>query len=95
MNVILSIDNGTTTIGALALDVDSGETLLAQSVANAANAAGSPARHHQRDARVSTLGKWVEDSFGVTLEDGSPVSDPEQQKRPAEAIREELVAAGC
>ena len=92
MNVILSIDNGTTTIGALALDVDSGETLLAQSVANAA---GSPARHHQRDARVSTLGKRVEDSFGVTLEDGSPVPDPEQQKRPAEAIREELVAAGC
>ena len=41
MNVILSVDIGTTTIGALALDVGSGETLLVQSVANAANAAGS------------------------------------------------------
>lgn len=48
-----------------------------------------------KSARVSTLGERAEDSFDVTLDDGLPVSDPEAQKRLSEAIREELVAAGC
>lgn len=48
-----------------------------------------------RSARVSTLGERAEDSFDVTLADGSPVSDPDAQKRLSEAIRQELVGAGC
>ena len=48
-----------------------------------------------KNARVSTLGERVEDAFNVTHNAGTPITDIEEQAQLAEAIREELVAAGC
>ncbi len=48
-----------------------------------------------KNARVSTLGERVEDTFIVTQDSGTSVTNPEEQETLAEAIRQELVAAGC
>ena len=52
MNPIVSIDIGTTSIVALALDVDSDQVLVVRSDANAATLNGLPAGHHEQDAAM-------------------------------------------
>ena len=51
MNVVLSIDVGTTTIGVGALDVGSNELLCARSVPNTTTVPGLPPHHHEQDPR--------------------------------------------
>ena len=50
MSILLSIDIGTTTIGVVAVELDSDEALFAESVTNATNMRGLAANHHEQDA---------------------------------------------
>ena len=51
MNIILSIDIGTSHIGVVALEVDADEIIYARCVANTATLAGLAPNHHEQDAR--------------------------------------------
>ena len=51
-NIILSIDLGTTTIGSVALDADSGAVVDVRTVANTANGSQQRPDQHEQDARL-------------------------------------------
>ena len=52
MNLILAVDIGTTTIGAVAIEIDSDEIVSTHSAGNTASVKGVPASHHEQDPRA-------------------------------------------